>query len=436
MSCATSASASVLALGIALALCGCRGAPADPPDAAPSPQASAEPAPLANVGAAASAAATTTSGADGSAPPEALRGDRELPADSPHEVSRELVAKDVPKDPKELAGYELQVVLHMGEGPPSPKGPEVNGNAIDAARHKTEAHMVIDSSQTRARFVLSGGFVLPAGTELRARSDRYGHVLLWPGEDTYRVAEPGAMRALLGERRLDVAPVSPVETSAAGEGARRLNVRTRRVELSTRAAKATFEIAAFRDAGDGGALVCRLLLDLMGGPPAASPCGNDEVPLHAELRWTTQGSLSFDVTAIARHTDFAVQDLAAPPSADAFVHGAPPVPQGDAMLGKADLAALRNGPVDVPVARAADAQAPLPDAGLLLSNATDGLKLAWLDGVPVAWVAPGGSVALTSLVRGRYTLQWRSFLGDAWEAPQTVVVPGRSDLGSVDTGAR
>ena len=131
-----------------------------------------------------------------------------------------------------------------------------------------------------------------------------------------------------------------------------------------------------------------------------------------------------------------MQDLAAPPSADAFVHGAPPVPQGDAMLGKADLAALRNGPVDVPVARAADAQAPLPDAGLLLSNATDGLKLAWLDGVPVAWVAPGGSVALTSLLRGRYTLQWRSFLGDAWEPPQTAVVPGRADLGSADTSAR
>jgi hypothetical protein len=436
MSCAISAPGSALALGLALTLVACRGAPVDPPDAAPSPQASAEPAPLANVGAAASAAATTTSGVDGSVPPETLRGDRELSPDTPHEVSRELGAKDVPKDPKELAGYRLQVVLHMGEGPPAAKGPEVNGNAIDAARHKTEAHMVIDASQTRARFVLSQGFVLPAGTELRARSDRYGHVLLWPGEDTYRVAEPGAMRAMLGERRLDVAPVSPVEVSATGEGARRLNVRTRRVELSTRAAKATFEIAAFKDAGDGGALLCRLLLDLMGGPPAASPCANDEVPLHAELRWTTQGALAFDVTEITRHTDFAGQDLAAPPAAYGFVRGAPPVPTGEAMLAKADLAALRNGPVDVPLARGADAGPPPPDAGLLLANSTDGLRVAWLDGVPVAWVAPGGSVLLPSLVRGRYALQWRSFLGDAWEAPQTVVVPGRADLGSLEPGSR
>ena len=346
-------------------------------------------------------------------------------------MPRELVAKDVPKDPKELAGYELQVVLHMGEGPPAAKGPEVNGNAIDAARHKTEAHMVIDASQTRARFALSSGFVLPEHAELRARSDRYGHVLLWPGEDTYRVAEPGAMRALLGERRLDVAPVSPVEVSGSGEGQRRLNVRTRRVELSTRAAKATFEIAAFRDAGDGGALVCRLLLDLMGGPPAASPCGNDEVPLHAELRWTTQGSLVFDVTAIARHTDFAVQDLATPPVGSAFVRGAPPVPPGEAMLGKGDLAALRNGPIEVPLTRGADAGPPPPEAGLLLVNATDGLRVAWLDGVPVAWVAPGGasfcrrcctgatrcSGAASSATRGKRRRPRSSRAGPTWAAP-------------------
>jgi hypothetical protein len=418
-----------------LSLAGCRGAPIDPPDAAPSPQASAEPAPLANVGAAASAAATTTSGLDGSVPPEALRGDVELAADTPHEVARELTAKDVPHDPRELSGYELQVVLHSGEGPPATKGPEINTAAVDVARHKTEAHLLVQASQTRARLVVGSGFVLPAGTELRARSDRYGHVVLFPAEDGYRIAEPGAIRALLGERRLDVAPVSPVETVGGGEGARRLNLRTRRVDMATRAAKATFEIAAFRDAGEGGALVCRLLLDLMGGPPAASPCATDEVPLHAELRWTTQGSLTFDVTAIAHRTDLLAQDLAAPPSSRGLARGAPPVPAGEVLLSRSDLAALRTGPVEVPLTHGADAQAPLPDSGLVLVNATDELRLAWLDGVAVAWVAPAGSVTLPSLVHGRYVLQWRTFLGDGWEAPQPVVVPGHAEVGSVEPTA-
>jgi hypothetical protein len=406
------------------------------PDAAPSPQASAEPAPLANVGAAASAAATATSGLDGSALPEVLRGDREVPADSPHEVVHELGAKDVPRDPKELSGYEMQVVLHTGEGPGAPKGPEVNQGAIDAARHKTEARLTVDASLTRARFVLAQGFVLPAGTELRARDDRYGHVLLWPDEGGYRIAEPGAMRALLGERRLDVVPVSPVETTVLGEGARRLNVRTRHIELSTRAAKATLEVAAFQNAGDGGVLVCRWLLDLMGGPPAAAPCASDEVPLHAELRWTTQGSLSFDVTSITPRKDLAVGDLAAPPASLGFLRGAPPVPPGEALLAKADEAALRSAPSDVPPARGVDAAAPPVDVGLLLVNASDSLRVAWLDGVAIAWAGPGGSVALPGLVRGRYSFQWRSFLGDAWEVPQTVVVPGRVELASGENAPR
>lgn len=405
----------------------CRGAPADLPDAAPSPQASAEPAPLANVPAAASAAAGVSPGTDGSVLPEALRGDRDLPADTPREAVREL-GKDFARDPKLLGGYELQVVLHAGEGPPAPHGPEVNANAIESARHKTEVHMLVQASQTRARFVLTSGFVLPVGTELRARSDRYGHVLLWAGETTYRVTEPGALRALFGERRLDVAPASPVDTLGGGEGARRLNLRTRRVDLASRAAKASFEMAAFRDAGDGGVLVCRMLVDLMGGPSSAAPCGPDEIPLHAELRWTTQGALDFDVTSISRRSDLAAQDLAAPPETATFVASAPPLPAGDALLGKTELAAFRNGPIDVPSARG-DAQAPPPEAGLTLTNGTDALKMAWLDGVPVAWVAPGGTFSLPSLVRGRYAFQWRTFLGDGTEPAQTVTAPGRIEVG-------
>ncbi len=431
------ARARVVATGLALAAlmaAGCRSAPSELPDAAPSPQANAEPAPLANVGAAASAAATVGS-TDGSAPPEALRGDHDLPADNPREISHDLAPKDAPRDSRDLGGYRLQVVLHAGEGPAAVKTPEVSAAGIDAARRKTEARMVIEASQTRARFVVSAGMVLPVGTELRARSDRFGHVVLWPGEDGYRIAEPGAMRALLGERRLDVAPVSPVETYGSGEGARRLNLRTRRVDLATRAARASFEIAAFRDAGEGGALVCRLLLDLMGGPPAASPCSTDEIPLHAELRWTTQGALSFDVTAIERRSDLLAQDLAAPPAARGFSPGAPPGAGGDALLSRGDLAALRSAPVDVPAARPGDAQV-VPESGLVLSNATDGLRVVWLDGVPAAWVAPGGSVALPSLLRGRYALQWRTFLGDGWDPPQTVVAPGRVELGGTDSAVR
>ena len=344
-----------------------------------------------------------------------------------HEVTRDSTGKEPARDSRELAGYALQAVLRSGEGPPAPKGPEVNTAAIEAARRRAEARIAIELSQTRARFLLSGAFVVPSGVEIRARSDRYGHLFMWPGEHTYRVAEPGALRALLGERRLDVAPLSPARVVPGGEGSRRLNVRTRRVEVATRAARAAFELGSLRDAGEGGVLVCRLLLDLMTAPPSTVVCGADEIPLHAELRWTTQGALAFDVTAIVRRFDLPQQDLAAPPAATTLDEGPPSVPPGDILLSKSDLAAFRNGPIDVGPGAAQDAQPPPPDVGLLVVNSGDGLRVVWVDGVPVAWVAPGEREWLTSLVRGRYALQWRTFLGDAWEPPRTIVVPGTSE---------
>jgi hypothetical protein len=433
---ALGAASLVAALPAAAAAAGCKAAPVDPLDAATSPQAQAEPAPLAAVPATQSSVETTPAAGAGP-PPEPLRGDTELPADTPHELVRELVRepgrdaglKEVVRDAKELAGYELTAVVHTGEGPPAPKVPEVNSAGIEAAKRKTEAHLTIDASQTRARLVLSGGFVLPPGTQLRARVDRYGHLVVWPGEDTYRIAEPGALRALVGERRLDVAPLSPARVASPGEGARRLNLRTRRVDVTTRAASATFELATLREAGDGGVLVCRLLLDLMSAPPSTPACEADEVPLHAELRWETRGSLVLDVTSIARRTDLPPQEMAAPPPTSRFVRDPPPLPPGEALLSKADLAALRSGPADVPPAPR-DAGVPPPEAGLLLVNASDELRVAWIDGVAAAWVAPGGRELLASLLRGRYTLQWRTALGDAWTDARTVDVPGASEIGS------
>jgi hypothetical protein len=404
---------------------GCKGGPIDPPGAAPSPQASAEPAPFANPP---SAPATAHTGADAGPPPDPMRSDVALLPDVP----RELAAHDAGgRDTREVGGYAMQAVLRSGEAPAALHAPEVNVAAIDAARRRSETRMAIEVSPTRARFMLTGGaFVLPAGTELRARLDRYGHLLLWPGEDNYRVAEPGALRALLGERRLDVAPVARAEVVNGGEGPRRLNLRTRRVEVSTRAAKATLDVATLHDIDDGGVLVCRMLLDLMSASPATAACDNDEVPLHAELRWTTQGSLAFDVTSILRRSDLVAQDLETPPASLDFVPSPPPLADAETLASRSELAAFRTGPVDVPAAPLREGQ----DAtGLTLLNSTDELRVVWIDGVPAAWVGPGARLVLSSLLRGRYVVQWRTFLGDAWEPSASIVVPGMTEAGHAPT---
>ncbi len=415
-------------LSVVIALTACRGASVEPPDAAPSPQATAEPAPFANPPVAPTAAAADV---EAGPAPEPLRSDRGLLPDTPREASaRDGGTKEGVRDPRGPNGYTLQVILRTGEGPPAPKAPEVNVAVIEGARRRTEAKLAIAISPGRARFTVTGsGFVLPQGTELRSRSDRYGHLLLWPGENSYRVAEPGSLRALLGERRLDVAPISPADLGGGGEGGRRLNLSTRRIDVSTRAAKATFEVTTLRDAGDGGCLVYRFLLDLMNAPPSTPACTTDDVPLHAELHWTTQGSLAFDVTSITRTNDLAVQDMAAPPPSLIFSGAPPPTSPAELLVQRGDLGSFRTGPIDVPLAATRDATRPPPEAGLLLLNSTDELRLAWIDGVPAAWVGPGARLLLPWLARGRYALQWRTALGDAWEPAVTAFAPGVSEVG-------
>jgi hypothetical protein len=141
----------------------------------------------------------------------------------------------------------------------------------------------------------------------------------------------------------------------------------------------------------------------------------------------TRGALSFEVTSIARRTDFPLQELAAPPPSATFVSGPPPTPPAETLVARAELASFRTAPVDVAAPGAHGARAPAPESGLVLRNTSDELRVVWIDGVPVAWVAPGADESLTTLVRGHYTLQWRTFLGDAWTPPETAAVPGVSE---------
>lgn len=405
--------AAVLAAATA-ASSGCKGGSGSPDDPAASPQASAVPAPLANASTSPTAVVTAAV-LDGGAPYPTFRADTPLEADSAG---------------RDSAGYALSAVLRPTELTGPPRAPEVNNAGLEAARKKTELRLAIELAPTRMRVAMQGsGFVVPPDTELRARTDRLGHIVLWPGGTTYRTLAPGSLRALLGERRFDVAPLAPAQVTPTEETGKRIGIRTRKVEVATRAAKVTFDIGRLEGLGDGGILLCRMLLDLANGPPTSPVCGVDELPLRAELRWASKGSLGFDVTGVLRRADLPAASLAVPPPGASF--GEPPPPRAglQGMLSNAELAALRTGPVDVP-------PGPTPAGdGLLVANNSDQVRMLFLDGVPVAWVAPGGKDGLYGLLRGRYVAQWRSFLGDVVEPPATLVVPGATVTGSADAGA-
>jgi hypothetical protein len=369
------------------------------------------PAPLANAPtttASATPASTTMSGML----PAPLRGDERLGADP---AGRDAV------------GYSLSAVFHPADLIGPPRAPEVNAAGIDAARKRTELRLAFDLTASRLRVSVVGtGFVLPPETELRSRIDRLGHVVVWPGGTTYRPLPPGALRALFGERRFDVAPMTSAEITPRDEPAKRIGIKARKVDVTTRAAKATFEIGKLVDLGEGGILVCRMLLDLINAQPPPAMCTTDEVPVRAEIHWTSHGSLSFELTGVLRKTD--VAPIVVPPSAASYSAGAPPASAVHPMLTPTELAAFRIGPVDMPP------PGQVTSEQLVVWNPTVQLRVLYVDGVPVAWAAPGARDTLIGLQRGKYTMQWRTFLGDAVDAPFVQTVPGVVEVGGADGG--
>ena len=401
------------ALGVVLVgLVACNNTPTTEPPKGESPQASAQPTPLAAVTTAASGSPVAL--VDGGPPPAPLRGDEMLSADPPRENP----------NPKESVGYTLSAIFRQADLIGPPRALEVNQAGLDAARKATELKVAIDLSATRMRFAFTGsGFVLPADTELRARSDRYGHILLWPGAATYRPLAPGSLRALVGERRLDVAPITPADVVPREEAGRRIGIRTHKVDVTTRAAQASFEIGKLEGAGEGGVLLCRVLLDLMNAPPSTPLCALDELPVRAELKWTNRGSLVFELTASLKKTD--MPQLLVPPASASFAAAPLPVSGIFPMLGPTELGALRTQDIDVQ---------PAPNVTgdvLIVANSTLELRVLYLDGVPVAWAAPNARGELRGLKRGKYVAQWRTFLGDAIEQPSTQTVPGLAQVGGV-----
>jgi hypothetical protein len=209
------------------------------------------------------------------------------------------------------------------------------------------------------------------------------------------------------------------------DGAHRNGLATRKWELSTRTGKLVLEQAKMSAVGDGGPLLCRFLAELVAIDPSSAPCNSEEVPLHAEYAWPDGGGLVFEVRRIADRVDFATAQLLVPPSGGEFSPSSAPPGVAGGFLTKDELAAFRLRPLEGLGTKTVGAS----DDGLVLHNGTDIVRYAFLDGVAVAWVLPNEDHTLFGLHRGRYLLQWRTFLGDAVEAPALVEVPARLAIG-------
>jgi hypothetical protein len=317
------------------------------------------------------------------------------------------------------------------------KGPEVASESIRAAQKLTALTWKIDLAETgrmRIQFT-SRALPLPAGSEIRARADRYGAILLWPSSTEYRVVPPGALRTLIGERRVDVTPLSNGVAHAAGDG-KRLGYPVRKSEVSASLGSARIELGKVPEVGEGGALLCRALLEILGIDPKSSECQAGEVPLFAAYTWQEGGGVGFEVTSAVRRTDLASNDMLMPPPGAQYAASGLPAAPGGIFLTREELAAFRTAPL--PLLPSSDPG--VPGEGFVAVNQTDTLIYLLVDGIPAVAVPPMSERYMIGTTRGQYVVQWRTFLGESVEPPLTVQMPARlvrgggADVGAPDGG--
>lgn len=327
-------------------------------------------------------------------------------------------------------GVTLDARFVWRDIPPPAAGPEVSADALNEAKRALEPKLTIDLAPAgRMRLeIASPVFPLPRGTELRANTAHFGHVLVWPDGHAYRVALPGTLRALFAERRMDATPLTTPSAKPKGKGGA-LGVETRKVQLVTESGTLDLELGQVAGLGDAGKLLCRFLVELVAVEPNHPIC-DGPVPLRADYRWPKGGGLGFEVTAIARRQDLPIGNLFVPPAAAMVKPGELPPQQDGVLLTRAQLAAIRTKAAP----RAEPAPADAPGEGLLAVNHENTLRYVLIDGLPAAWIRPKTEQYLIGPQPGRYVISFRDFFGASVQPPKTVVLPARVEVGAPTDG--
>jgi len=420
---------SVVAVGLLLGACDDRkqGGVKDAGLTEPSPNASILPAPLASEvpgGAKANgedsehrdAGHSLDAGLDTPLPePHALREDQALPGETPHETD----------------GFSLSARLRWLDTAAAPRVPEQNPDGVQRARDAGSFDVVVDLAGGRMRFAFaSRAFTLPAGSELHARDDLYGHALLWPNRTTYTVLPPGALRSVLSQQRADLVPlVRPRFSTLSGGSAFAFG--TERVELSTPTGKLELEQARaptpqpITTIWASGASLCQLLIELVGASPVSSACRADLVPVRAVYTWPNGQHFAFEVSRLTRRTDFNPSTLAVPPAGAEFRPSELPPPPPATLLTDNELSEFRVRPT----ARSEKPDPSAPKSGLLLVNHSESLRYVSVDGALAARLFPGTEQLLPGLRAGKYQVTARDFFDGEEALVKSVEVPARFSLG-------
>jgi hypothetical protein len=402
-----------------------------PQGSAPSPNASILPAPLPPAGELVQNAARTPGGPMPSVgiPVDSagrlIIREPEPPPPVPIHVSEPL-----PRDTIALkdatVGLTLTARWKWLDLPARPKVPELSPAGLDAAMEQVQANVSIDLVFAgRMRMLIDNPVMpLPYGSEIRSRADHYGHALVWPNGRIYRLLAAGSLRALFAERRPDVTPLVRAKPKPAGRG-KLHGLSTTLSTIETKMGKLTIEQASIPGSGRSGPLLCRFLVELVASDPASEACSSEAVPLGARYEWAVGGRSELEVTGLTNRQDIPPGYAFVPPPAAIFKPGELPPHSSGIFLDLGKLAAFHK--------RAVKGTDPLPPGapgeGVMAVNHTETLRYLILDGVPVAWVAPGARRFIIGPRAGQYGVAWRDFFGTELEPQRVVQLPGIVEVG-------
>ncbi|HET9957493.1 MAG TPA: hypothetical protein VFQ61_23500 [Polyangiaceae bacterium] len=327
---------------------------------------------------------------------------------------------------KEPVGVRLTARLRWLDLPSFPRAPETNVEVLARLREASTFDLEISLLPAgRMRIVFdSDAFSLPRGSELRARSDRLGHLLVWDAASRYTILPAGALRAVFTEHRPDVLPLVKPKVMPGTPG-NWLSMPTTKVELATTFGRLVVEQANIPNAGAAGELLCRTLSELVAADPLNPACIKGQLALRAELFSRSNGRMSFEVLRIDRERALEPSSLLVPPADARALIAELPNPARAVFPSEERLRELRLRPL--PRAEKLDPSAP--KQGLWIQNRSDVFRYVLLDGAMLARVAPRSDLRVDALTPGRYSWLALDFLGDEPTPLRSVEIPARIVIG-------
>jgi hypothetical protein len=324
-------------------------------------------------------------------------------------------------------GVVFDAEWRWSDVPGPSNAPETSPEGLEVLRSGTRLRMRIETASAgRISIVFVGhGYPWPDGTELRARADRLGYVLVWPDAKRYRNVVTGTLRALFTDRRLDRGTLFTPRVTAGPAGSL-LGQSTTRLVMNTPVGEIQLEQANIAAAGIGAALLCRFLVELVGVTPETPICAPDQLVLRANVISSPGGKLQFVVNQLGRKQDLPLAGIQVPPEGATFETSGVPTPTLGS-VSRAQLSGMRSRASTAAAAPAKDA----PQQGLLAVNRTLTLRALVVDGIPVAWLPAGSELTLPELKNGNYTIGWRDFFGTFVESPKTIFLPAKVTLGKL-----